>query len=109
MAKLVRALIREDRLTDVVNALEQEGVDGITLTMARGCGRHAATASFRGYPYRVLLPIAVLEVIAADATAETLTRIIVDRAHTGHKGDGHVLILDVDQHVSVRTRWLDVA
>ena len=109
MAKLVRAMIREDKVDAVVTALERAGVDGVTVTMAQGRGQHTPLGSFRGHTYRALLPIAVVDVFTTCECAEEVARIVLDCAHTGHHGDGHVLILDVDQCISVRTRWLVVA
>jgi nitrogen regulatory protein PII len=50
-----------------------------------------------------------IEVLIEDGRADDVARMILDAAHTGERGDGFVLVLDVAGSYSVRTRWLDVA
>jgi nitrogen regulatory protein PII len=107
--KLIRGYVREASADVIARALEQAGASGITVMSAHGRGTTGATGIYRGRPYRVLLPMCVIEVIASDASADDIVRVMVDHGHTGHPGDGHVLVLAVDEAYSVRTRWRDVA
>ncbi len=109
MAKLVRGIIREDRMMAVIAALEQAGVTGMTVTNASGRGRHTALGSYRGVKYRMLLPIFIVEVITSEAAADEVVRIILEHAHTGEHGDGHVMVIPVEECYAVRTRWRAVA
>jgi nitrogen regulatory protein PII len=107
--KLVRGIVREDKVSEVVQALERVGASGLTVTRVHGRGAETHSGIHRGLPYPVLLPMCAIEVIASDNTADDIARVMVDGAHTGHKGDGHVFILALDESCAIRTRWPSVA
>jgi nitrogen regulatory protein P-II 1 len=109
MPKLVRAIVREEKVPDVIAALDRAGVPGVTVSRAHGHGRDAQVGMFRGTPYPVLHPVCVVEVLASADAADDFARVIAEHARTGHKGDGHVFVMSLDESYSVRTRWLNVA
>ena len=106
--KLVRGYVREASVSVIVNALDQAGASGITVMAAHGRA-YAATGVYRGRSYAALSPMCVIDVVASDASVDDIVRVIVDHGHTGHAGDGHVLVLPIDERYSVLTRWRDVA
>jgi nitrogen regulatory protein P-II 1 len=107
--KLVRGIIREDTFARVADALQRAGAAGLTVTTGQGRGRHGRTAVFRGTSHPALDPVCVVEVIADDDSADRIARVMMDHAHTGQPGDGHVLVMAVSECYAVRTRWLEVA
>jgi nitrogen regulatory protein P-II 1 len=103
--KLVVGVIKPFKLDDVKAALEGVGVQGLTVTEARGFGRQRGhTEVYRGAEYRVeLLPKTRVEVLVDDDTAGDVVKALVDAARTGSIGDGKVWVLGVDQAVRIRT------
>jgi nitrogen regulatory protein P-II 1 len=103
--KLVVAVIKPFKLDDVKAALEGVGIQGLTVTEARGFGRQRGhTEVYRGAEYQVeLLPKTRVEVLVDDETAADALKALVAAARTGSIGDGKVWVLDVDQAVRIRT------
>ena len=105
LMKLVVAVIKPFKLEEVKAALEGVGVQGLTVTDARGFGRQRGhTEVYRGAEYQVeLLPKTRVEVLADDDAVEDVVKAIVDGARTGSIGDGKVWVLNVDQTLRIRT------
>ncbi|WP_329285400.1 P-II family nitrogen regulator [Streptomyces sp. NBC_00691] len=103
--KLITAIVKPFRLDEVKNALQELGVNGLTVTEASGYGRQRGhTEVYRGAEYRVdLVPKARIEVVVEDADAEPAIDAIVRAAHTGKIGDGKVWAVPVETVVRVRT------
>jgi len=109
VAKLVRGILREDKVMAVVGALEQAGISGVTVLAASGRGSHTPLGIYRGVSYRLLVPVCVVEVITDEARANDVARMMMEHARTGEHGDGHVIVMNVDECYTIRTRWLEVA
>ena len=109
--KLVTAVIKPFKLDDVKTALQELGVQGLTVTEASGYGRQRGhTEVYRGAEYTVdLVPKVRLEVLVDDADATDVVDILVKSAQTGRIGDGKVWTVPVDDVARVRTgeRGLD--
>jgi nitrogen regulatory protein P-II 1 len=103
--KLVTAVIKPYKLDDVKTALQEMGVQGLTVTEASGYGRQRGhTEVYRGAEYRVdLVPKARVEVLVEDADADAVIDTLVNAARTGKIGDGKVWAVPVDTAVRVRT------
>ncbi|WP_037906720.1 P-II family nitrogen regulator [Actinacidiphila yeochonensis] len=103
--KLVTAVVKPHKLDDVKTALQEMGVQGLTVTEASGYGRQRGhTEVYRGAEYRVdLVPKARIEVLVDDAEAEAVVEAVVTAARTGRIGDGKVWTVPVDTAVRVRT------
>ncbi|MFG1806171.1 P-II family nitrogen regulator [Streptomyces sp. NPDC049040] len=103
--KLVTAVIKPYKLDDVKTALQEMGVQGMTVTEASGYGRQRGhTEVYRGAEYRVdLVPKARIEVLVEDAEADAVIDALVAAARTGKIGDGKVWSVPVDTAVRVRT------
>ncbi|MBY8877707.1 MULTISPECIES: P-II family nitrogen regulator [Streptomycetaceae] len=103
--KLVTAVIKPYKLDDVKTALQEMGVQGLTVTEASGYGRQRGhTEVYRGAEYRVdLVPKARIEVLVEDAEADAVIDAVVAAARTGKIGDGKVWAVPVDTAVRVRT------
>ncbi|TEX51345.1 MAG: transcriptional regulator [Actinomycetales bacterium mxb001] len=103
--KLVTAIIKPFKLEDVKTALEERGVQGMTVSEASGFGRQGGhTEVYRGAEYTVdLVPKVRVEVVVDDADADAVVNTIVSAAKTGKIGDGKVWVVPVESIVRVRT------
>ncbi|GHE67492.1 P-II family nitrogen regulator [Streptomyces spiralis] len=103
--KLITAIIKPYRLDEVKTALQEMGVDGLTVTEASGYGRQRGhTEVYRGAEYRVdLVPKVRIDVVVEDADADAVIDAVVRAAQTGKIGDGKVWSVPVETVVRVRT------
>ena len=103
--KLVTAIIKPFRLDDVRNALNEVGVQGMTVSEVKGFGRQRGhTELYRGAEYVVdFLPKAKIEVAVADNRVDEVTEAIVNSARTGKVGDGKIFVTQLDQVLRIRT------
>ncbi|ARP70143.1 transcriptional regulator [Streptomyces pluripotens] len=103
--KLITAIVKPYRLDEVKTALQELGVQGLTVTEASGYGRQRGhTEVYRGAEYRVdLVPKARIEVVVEDTAADDVMDAIVKAARTGKIGDGKVWAVPVETVVRVRT------
>ena len=103
--KLITAIVKPFNLTDIKDALEQAGVQGMTVTETQGFGQQKGhTEVYRGAEYAVdFVPKVKIEVIISDAQAEEVINVIVETARTGKVGDGKVWMTNIEELVRVRT------
>ncbi len=103
--RLVTAVIKPFRLDEVKAALEQAGVQGMTVSEVQGFGRQRGhTEVYRGAEYTVaFVPKVRVEVLVDDVDAARIVDVVVTAAGTGSIGDGKVWTTPVDQVVRVRT------
>ena len=103
--KLVTAIIKPFKLEDVKEALETQGIHGMTVSEASGFGRQRGhTEVYRGAEYTVdLVPKVRVEVVVDDADSARVVDAIVTAAQTGKIGDGKVWVVPVESVVRVRT------
>ncbi|MFW2403170.1 MAG: P-II family nitrogen regulator [Gammaproteobacteria bacterium] len=103
--KLVTAIIKPFRLDDVRNALNEEGVHGMTVTEVKGFGRQRGhTELYRGAEYVVdFLPKSKIEVAVADDQVDRVIEAITGAAKTGKVGDGKIFVASLEQAVRIRT------
>lgn len=103
--KLVTAIVKPHKLDEVKEALQDLGIQGLTVTEVRGYGRQRGhTEVYRGAEYTVeFVPKVKLEVLSSDAQADEIVDMIVKHAQTGQVGDGKVFVTAVDSIVRIRT------
>ena len=103
--KLVQAIIKPFKLDDVREALGKVGVEGLTVSEAKGFGRQKGhTEVYRGAEYEVdLLPKLSLEVVVRDDQLEAVVSTISETAQTGKIGDGKIFVFEVEQVIRIRT------
>jgi len=103
--KLVTAIIKPFKLDDVKMALENLGVQGLTVSEVAGFGRQRGhTEVYRGAEYTVdLVPKVRVEVLVDPIDAGKVLDAVVEAARTGKIGDGKVWVTDLDTVVRVRT------
>jgi nitrogen regulatory protein PII len=107
--KLIKSIIRPNKVDEVKDALAKLNVSGMTVTEVRGHGAQKGhTAIYRGQEYAVsLLPKMELEVVVPDEIADEAVKAIVRAARTGEIGDGRVFVLPVHQSYRIRTGELE--
>ena len=103
--KLIKAIVRPNKVDDIKDALDKLHVSGITVTEVRGHGRQKGhTAVYRGKEYNVsLLPKMQVEVVVADDRLDAVVQAVITAARTGEIGDGRVFVLPVEQNYHIRT------
>ena len=103
--KLIKSIVRPNKVDEVKDALEKMNISGMTVTEVRGHGKQKGhTAIYRGKEYNVsLLPKMQIEVVVADSAVEDAIKAIVSAARTGEIGDGRVFVLPVEQTYRIRT------
>ena len=103
--KKIEAIIKPFKLEEVKDALSAIGVQGMTVTEAKGFGRQKGHKElYRGAEYEVeFLPKCKLEIVVPDAKASQVVETIVEAASTGRLGDGKVFVSDVIEAVRIRT------
>jgi nitrogen regulatory protein PII len=108
--KLIKSIVRPNKVEDVRSALEALGVPGLTATDVRGYGsQKGRTAVYRGKEYKVdLLPKVEIEVVVPDEVVDGAVQAIIRAARTGEIGDGRVFVLPVGDDYKIRTGEQDV-
>ena len=103
--KKIEAIIKPFKLDDVKEALHGVGMQGMTVTEAKGFGRQRGhTELYRGAEYVVdFLPKLKLELVVSDSSVESAIEAITKAAQTGKIGDGKIFVSDVTEAVRIRT------
>lgn len=103
--KKIEAIIKPFKLDDVVDALSEIGVEGVSVTEIRGFGRQKGrTEIYKGAEYVVdFLPKLKLEIVVAEDIWESVVEAIQKTAKTGKIGDGKIFVMDVAHVVRIRT------
>jgi nitrogen regulatory protein P-II 1 len=103
--KKVEAIIKPFKLGDVKAALQEIGVQGMTIIEAKGFGRQKGhTELYRGVEYEIdLVPKMVVEVVLDDALVERAVEAIQYAARTGKIGDGKIFVSTVGEVIRIRT------
>ena len=102
---VITAIIRPHSVDAVKSALQEIGIQGMTVTEAQGYGRQGGkTETYRGAEYTVeFVPKARIEVLVDTFDAEKVADAIADAARSGNIGDGKIWISPVDQVTRIRT------
>jgi nitrogen regulatory protein P-II 1 len=103
--KKVEAIIKPFKLDEVKEALHEVGIQGITVTEAKGFGRQKGhTELYRGAEYVVdFLPKVKVEIVMEDGQVARAVEAIQTAAHTGRIGDGKIFVSTVDEIIRIRT------
>ena len=103
--KKIEAIIKPFKLDEVKEALQDVGLQGITVTEAKGFGRQKGhTELYRGAEYVVdFLPKVKIEVVLAEDLVEKAVEAIQSAARTGRIGDGKIFISTVEEAIRIRT------
>lgn len=103
--KKIEAIIKPFKLDEVKEALQEAGLQGITVTEAKGFGRQKGhTELYRGAEYVVdFLPKVKIEVVVSEDAVENAVDAIRNAAQTGRIGDGKIFVSSVEQVIRIRT------
>ena len=103
--KKIEAIIKPFKLDEVKEALQEAGIQGITVIEAKGFGRQKGhTELYRGAEYVVdFLPKVKLEIIVRDDMVSQVVDAISKSAKTGRIGDGKIFVIPIDEVVRIRT------
>jgi nitrogen regulatory protein P-II 1 len=103
--KKIEAVIKPFKLDEVKDALHEVGLQGITVTEAKGFGRQKGhTELYRGAEYVVdFLPKVKIEIVLDDNLVERAIEAITQAARTGRIGDGKIFVSTVEQAIRIRT------
>ena len=104
MITKVEAVIQTSRLDAVKTALQEIGVEGMTVIEVRGHGRQKGhTEFYRGREYTVdLLPKIKMEMVLPDDLVEKAVQAIAGAARTGKIGDGKIFLSRIDDAIRIR-------
>ena len=103
--KKIEAIIKPFKLDEVKEALQEIGLQGMTVTEAKGFGRQKGhTELYRGAEYVVdFLPKVKLELVVEDNQVERTVEAIISAAQTERIGDGKIFIMPVEDAIRIRT------
>lgn len=103
--KKIEAIIKPFKLDEVKEALQEIGLQGITVTEAKGFGRQKGqTELYRGAEYVVdFLPKVKVEIVLGDDMVEKAVEAIQNSAKTGRIGDGKIFVSSVEDAIRIRT------
>ena len=103
--KKIEAIIKPFKLQDVKDALNEMGIQGMTVTEVKGFGRQKGhTEIYRGSEYTVdFLPKVKVETVVADGLVTQAIEAIIKAAKTGKIGDGKVFVSTIEEAVRIRT------
>ena len=109
--KLIKAIIRKDKLGDVLKALYRTEVRGLTVTDVRGHGGETEVVeTYRGTTVKMELTEKVmLDIGVSDHFVDPTIDAILGAARTGEVGDGKIFVMPVEQVVRIRTGEVDTA
>jgi nitrogen regulatory protein P-II 1 len=101
----VEAIIKPFKLDEVKEALNEIGIQGITVCEVKGFGRQKGhTELYRGAEYVVdFIPKIKMEIIVSDEMVAKVVDTIAEAARTGRIGDGKIFVTPVDEVVRIRT------
>ena len=103
--KKIEAIIKPFKLTEVKDALNDLGIQGMTVSEVKGFGRQKGhTEIYRGSEYTVdFLPKIKIETVVADTLKDAAVQAIVKAAKTGKIGDGKVFVSTIEEAIRIRT------
>lgn len=103
--KKVEAIIKPFKMSEVKQALQDIGIQGMTVTEVKGCGRQKGhTEIYRGSEYAVdFLPKVKIETVLPDGQVTMAVEAIIKAARTGKIGDGKIFVYPIEEALRIRT------
>jgi nitrogen regulatory protein P-II 1 len=103
--KLIEAIIKPFKLDEVKDALNEIGIEGITVSEVKGFGRQKGhTELYRGAEYVVdFIPKIKIEIAVSDDLVAKIVDTIQNTAKTGRIGDGKIFVIPIEEAVRIRT------
>jgi nitrogen regulatory protein P-II 1 len=107
MTKKIEAIVREEKLNDVKDALRRIGIVGMNVTEVRGHGRQGGivlTGRSGALQQVDMLPKVQFNIVLSDHNVEKTLQTIIEAAHTGENGDGIIFVYPVEDVIRISTR-----
>ena len=103
--KNIEAIIKPFKIEEVKDALNEIGIEGMTVSEVKGFGRQKGhTEIYRGSEYTIdFLPKMKIEIVLADDAVEGAIEAIMKSAKTGKIGDGKIFVFHVEDAIRIRT------
>lgn len=103
--KKIEAVIKPFKLDEVKDALNEIGIQGMTVTEVKGFGRQKGHVElYRGAEYDIsFIPKIKIEVVVTDSMAGKVVSVIQDKAKTGKIGDGKIFVMSIEEVIRIRT------
>jgi nitrogen regulatory protein P-II 1 len=103
--KQIKAIIRPEKLQEVLNALGRVGCNGIMVTEIEGHGaQKGITHQWRGEKYRLeLIPKLMVDIVVNDNEVDAIKNAIMLSARMGEVGDGKIFVYNVEEVIRIRT------
>lgn len=103
--KKIEAIIKPFKLDEVKEALNAQGIQGMTISEVKGFGRQKGHKEiYRGAEYVVdFIPKVRIDIVADDSLVDTIIQTILESAGTGNIGDGKIFVFPVEEAVRIRT------
>jgi nitrogen regulatory protein P-II 1 len=103
--KKIEAIVKPFKLDEVRDAINETGVQGMTVTEVKGFGRQKGhTELYRGAEYVIdFIPKIKIEIVVADDIVEKVIAVIERTARTGKIGDGKIFVYNVEEALRIRT------
>ena len=107
--KIVTAIINPIRVYDVRSALNEIGINGMTVTEVKGFGTQRGHAKlYRGEEYAVeFLPKTKIEIAVSDNSVDEVIAVVIEHARSGKVGDGKIFVTELEHAVRIRTGETD--
>ena len=104
--KKIEAIIRPNKVEEVMCALHDAGCPGVMITEIEGQGKQKGLVQqWRGKKYKVsFLPKTKIEVVVDDKTAKKIVSAITEAAYTGEIGDGKIFVYNIENVIRIRTK-----
>ena len=103
--KKIEAIIKPFKLDEIKDALNEIGIQGMTVTEVKGFGRQKGHVElYRGAEYDIsFIPKIKMEVVVADSMVEKVMATILEKAKTGKIGDGKIFVAKLEDVIRIRT------
>jgi len=103
--KKVEAIIKPFKLDEVKDALNEIGIQGMTVTEVKGFGRQKGHVElYRGAEYDIaFIPKVKLEIVITDSVVDKVVSMLREKAATGKIGDGKIFVLPIENIIRIRT------
>lgn len=103
--KKIEAIVKPFKLDDIKEALNEIGIQGMTISEVKGYGRQKGHKEiYRGAEYVVdFIPKIKIELVVDDTVTDQVVQKVREAANTGKIGDGKIFILPVEEAIRVRT------
>ena len=104
--KKIEAVIKPFKLEEVRKALDEIGVNGITITEVKGSGRQKGIKEvYRGAEYHIpFIQKIKMEIVVNDDMVDQVISVVQDKAQTGNIGDGKIFVSNIEEVIRIRTR-----